>query len=281
MSRTRSSFAVQRTDDDFAIESMRKMERELSTEEYTRILQGLKKWATRTKVNSKSATGMGIARLIEKIAEDGRITTEDESLILGVVAAQQGWWSILILMDTLVLAIFTPLLSYEQPEDNGFFEGEQKRNLLFAYRLAVSLTYFSAFLQLFTTLLLFALSSLLFEIKSVIFLFVHCHSLLCGLNNFGMMALVPGMCIAPMLSQVLAIGFDDALPTVIIGSITFVAAIIMYAKVIKPVFVGLFNEEFQILEMETSQTFKLGSKELCIPEDNESSTSSSIYRPRS
>merc|ERR1711935_178820 len=116
-------------------------------------------------------------------------------------------------MDTLVLAIFTPLLAYEQ----------QRRNILFAYRLVVALTYFSAFFQLFMTLLLYAMSSLLFEIKSVIFLFVHCHGILSGMNTFGMMCLVPGMCIAPMLSLVLTIGFDDALPTIIIGSIALVA----------------------------------------------------------
>merc|ERR1712008_117345 len=102
-------------------------------------------------------------------------------------------------------------------------------------------TYFSAFLQLFVTLLLYALSCFLFEIKSVIFLFVHCHGILSGLNTFGMFCLVPGMCISPMLSMVLAIGLDDALPTLIVGSITFVAALVMYSRIIKPTFIGLFN----------------------------------------
>jgi hypothetical protein len=66
----------------------------------------LKIWATTTKENSKTATGKGIARLVEKIAEDGRVTKEDENIILHTIEGQRGWWSSLIVMDTLIFCYF-------------------------------------------------------------------------------------------------------------------------------------------------------------------------------
>ena len=140
--------------------------------------KALKDWATLTKENSITASGAGLARLIEKITENGRITREDESLIREILNNQQGWWTLIILMDTLIMAVIMPLLIYETHSDNGHFSDTTTKIIVSAYYFFLTSTFYMSLLQLFPTLLLWALSSFLFEVQSILFMLVRFHSLL-------------------------------------------------------------------------------------------------------
>lgn len=218
-----------------------------SAVESVKMLRELKIWATTTKQNSRTATGKGIARLVEKIAEDGRVTKEDENIILYTIEAQRGWWSSLIVMDTLILAIFAALMIYEQPPDSTeHFSEETRTILLFAYNTCIAFTFFGALVQLFVILLLFALTSYTFEVKAIIFFFVQCHSLLVTLNSGGMLFILPGMTISPVLGQILNVGLLHAIPSIVMSAVAIILVVYVYVQHIEPVFMALYNQEYGV-----------------------------------
>lgn len=224
----------------------------MSAAENLQVLRELKVWATDTKEKSKTATGKGIARLVEKIVQDGRVSKEDENIILYTIEAQRGWWSSMIVMDTLILAIFAALLIYEQPAatpDSQLFSSETREILLYVYNTCIALTFYGALVQLFVVLLLFALTSYTFEVKAVLFFFVNCHSLLVALNSYGMAFILPGMTISPVIGQILHVGFWYSIPSIILAIAAIFLVIYIYYVFIEPVFTGLYNQEF---EMRTS-----------------------------
>jgi len=218
-----------------------------SAAENLQVLRDLKIWATETRRTSRTATGKGIARLVEKIASDGRVTKEDENIILYTIEAQWGWWSSMIVMDTLILAIFAALLIYEQPStmpDPGLFSAQTREILLFIYNTCTALTFYGALVQLFVILLLFALTSYTFEVKAVLFFFVNYHSLLVRLNSYGMVFILPGMTISPVIGQILHVGFWYSTPSIILSITTIALVTYIYLSFIDPVFTGLYNQEF-------------------------------------
>ena len=225
----------------------------MSAAENLQVLRDLKIWAEETKKNSKTATGKGIARLVEKIAKDGRVSKEDENIVLYTIEAQRGWWSSMIVMDTLILAIFAALLIYEQPPAQPeLFSSQTREILLFIYNTCIALTFYGALVQLFVVLLLFSLTSYTFEVKAVLFFFVNCHQLLVALNSYGMTFILPGMTISPVIGQILHVGWFHSIPSIILSITTIVLVMYIKAAYIEPVFTGLYNQEFEMASRQDS-----------------------------
>ncbi|CAJ1966369.1 unnamed protein product [Cylindrotheca closterium] len=229
----------------------------MSAAENLQVLRDLKIWAAETKKTSRTATGKGIARLVEKIVADGRVSKEDESIILYTIEAQRGWWSSMIVMDTLILAIFAALLIYEQPAakaDPELFSAQTREILIFIYNTCIALTFYGALTQLFVILLLFALTSYTFEVKAVLFFFVNCHSLLVALNSYGMAFILPGMTISPVIGQILHVGFVYSIPSIILSIASMIMVSYIYLVYIEPVFTGLYNQEFEMTQRADSKS---------------------------
>eukprot|EP00592_Proboscia_alata_P005757 CAMPEP_0194371990 /NCGR_PEP_ID=MMETSP0174-20130528/20301_1 /TAXON_ID=216777 /ORGANISM="Proboscia alata, Strain PI-D3" /LENGTH=294 /DNA_ID=CAMNT_0039150245 /DNA_START=106 /DNA_END=990 /DNA_ORIENTATION=- len=241
---------------------------DFSDDDYDKVIKALKDWATLTKENSITASGAGLARLIEKITENGRITREDESLIREILANQQGWWTLIILMDTLIMSVIMPLLIYEKHSDNGHFSETTTEIIVWAYYFFLTFTFYMAILQLFLTMLLWALSSFLFEVQSILFMLVRFHSLLTYMNNGGL-AIVPGLIIAPLLGHVLMVGPYQSIPGICFGSFTLFGGFYLYLAVIKPIFMDLFKSQSaeKYAWMENDPKFDMNSRKSDVNEE--------------
>ncbi|CAJ1961305.1 unnamed protein product [Cylindrotheca closterium] len=206
----------------------------------------LKTWATTTKQSSRTATGKGIARLVEKIAHDDRVSIEDENLILETISVQRGWWATLVVMDTLIVALSTAMLCFEDVTDNGHWSEAAGERILFAYHALLALLLYITVCHLTMVLLVSGLSTYIFEVKGILTFFVRCHNLLVHVNFSGMIFIVPGFLFVPALAQVYSYGLWHAIPSIAMCLSTFVFIAWMYVRVIRPLFTGLYNEEYDI-----------------------------------
>lgn len=229
--------------------------------ENKKFINSLETWGATTKAKSITGTGKGIARLVEKIAQDGRVTIDDESLILEAINAQRGWWSTLVLMDTLVILFGTTQLNFANPSDNGHWSEEAGKRLLFAYHaLLAGLLYFTV-IHMMMLLLLSGLTSYIFEVKGILTFFVRCHTLLVHVNFSGFLFQLPGMCFVPVIAQTYSFGLLHALPALVFCCIATSGFFVIYGKVIKPLFIGLYNEEYNIGSYADLETEKTGEME--------------------
>mmetsp|Transcript_7557 Transcript_7557/g.18191 ORF Transcript_7557/g.18191 Transcript_7557/m.18191 type:complete len:285 (+) Transcript_7557:31-885(+) len=211
-----------------------------------KFILDLQSWATAKKEKSKTATGKGIARLVEKIAYDGRVSIEDENLILETIAVQRGWWATLVVMDTLIVALTTAMLCFEDVTDNGHWSEAAGGRILFAYHTLLAFLLYFSICHLTMLLLISGLSTYLFEVKGIITFYVKCHSLLVHVNFSGMIFIVPGFLFVPALAQVYSYGLLHAIPSIVMSACTFALLAWLYARVIRPLFTGLYNEEYDI-----------------------------------
>lgn len=211
--------------------------------ENKKFIHNLKTWATAKKANSYTVTGKGIARLVEKIAKDGRVSIEDEALILETISVQRGWWAILIVMDTLICALATAMLNYEALRDNGLWSQEDGGKILFAYHTIASFLLYFTNLHLMMLLLLSALTSYIFEMKGILTFFVQCHTMLVHVNFTGLLLQIPCFLLLPPLAQMYSYGFKHSLPSMILTGTSVVLMGLLYTHV-RPLFVGLYNEEY-------------------------------------
>lgn len=172
------------------------------------------------------------------------MSIEDENLILETINVQRGWWLALIVMDTLVVALFTGMMVHEELPNNGHWSETARNRLIFAYNTNLALSLYFCIYHLMVVLLLFALSSYMFKVKGIMFFFVECHSLLVTVNFGGMILLVPGVILSPLFGQLITQGLALATPSIIFTIFAFSFNAYVYLKVIKPVFKGLFNAQY-------------------------------------
>lgn len=233
--------------------------------ENRKFIRHLKSWATNTKEKSITATGKGIARLVEKIAQDGRVSVEDENLILETISVQRGWWATLVVMDTLIVALSTAMLCFEDLTDNGHWSEASGERILMAYHTLLTCLLYFTVVHLNMVLMISGLSTYIFEVKGVIIFFVRCHTMLVHVNFAGMIFIVPGFLLAPVLAQVYSYGVGHALPSILLSLFSFALMIFLYARLVKPLFIGLYNEDYDIASFsryESEDTDLTGPKQV-------------------
>lgn len=214
-----------------------------------------RRWASAKKKSSATATGKGIARLVEKIAHDGRFSVEDENLILETIAVQRGWWATLVVMDTLIVALATAQLCFEDLPDNGHWSRRKAERILFAYHTVLATMLYFTSCHLVLVLVVSGLSTYIFEVKGIITFFVRCHNVLVHVNFSGLILTAPAFLVVPVLAQLYSYGWPHALPSVILCARSFLVIGLAYSRVIKPVFIGLYIEEYDIgSEIDGDQT---------------------------
>ena len=204
--------------------------------ENKKFINKLKRWASAKKKSSATATVKGIARLVEKIAHDGRVSVEDENLILET----------LVVMDTLIVALATAQLCFEDLPDNGHWSKRNAERILFAYHTVLATMLYFTVCHLVLVLVVSGLSTYIFEVKGIITFFVRCHTVLVHVNFSGLILTVPAFLVVPVLAQLYSYGWPHALPSVILCAGSFLVIGLSYSRVVKPVFIGLYVEEYDI-----------------------------------
>jgi len=206
----------------------------------------LKNWGIAKKGESKTVTGKGIAHLVEKIAHGGRVSNEDENLILETIAAQRGWWSVLVVMDTLIVTLTTAMLCFEDLTNNGNWSKASGERILFAYHTLLAFLLYFTICHMTILLLVSGLSTYIFEVKGILTFYVQCHSLLVHVNFSGIAFMCPCCLCVAVLAQVYSYGFWHAFPAIALCLCTFGLIAGFYGRVIRPLFTGLYNEEYGI-----------------------------------
>jgi len=165
----------------------------------------VQRWAVDVMANSTSFTTVALARMLHKIARDGRIDDSDEKTVKDLLGKQQQVWNVLLIILTLVLGALLPML-VEVPErsaldvDEASLDAGTYAVLLQAYALSLTLAFAVAFFQLFLTAMFYVFTTYLDETRDIVWFFFHFRRWLTFLNA----AVVP---LAPCLIAVTITGF--------------------------------------------------------------------------
>ena len=212
---------------------------------HTKMVQQLVVWARHEKAKSKSVTGKGLAALVESIAEDGRVTEEDEHVIRQTLYGQQGMWAVIITIDTLILTMLVPLLLADQLEprsDVDRFSDSTLENLYFGYNFVACMTFFFTCYHILMTTFFYACSSYLLDTESVLQFYVNFSGCISFINLSGF-PITFGTVVAVALGQAIIWGPTKSIPAISMASTSLCAILVFYLVVLKPRFLKIFARE--------------------------------------
>jgi len=212
---------------------------------HTKMVQQLVVWARQEKAKSKSVTGKGLAALVENIAEDGRVTEEDEHVIRQTLYGQQGMWAVIITIDTLILTMLVPLLLADQLEprsDIDRYSDTTLENLYFGYNFVACMTFFFTCYHILMTTFFYACSSYLLDTESVLQFYVNFSGCISFINLSGF-PITFGTVVAVALGQAIIWGPTKSIPAISMASTSLCAILVFYLVVLKPRFLKIFARE--------------------------------------
>ena len=174
-------------------------------------------WSTEAISHAVSFTGLAIACIVARVAEDGTVNQEDDLAVRNLLERQQGAWNMALVMDTLVMSMLLPLLLFEElePPSNDLLSPDLADRMIWVTNTLVGFAFFITCLHVGLCSIAYIVTSYLTDTLDILCFFATFYRLISAMN----VAILPVMVALGMvaaLGNVLLYGTHRALPVIIL-----------------------------------------------------------------
>lgn len=188
----------------------------------------LQAWSAHAIQHASSFTGLAIACIVARVAEDGHVNDEDKAEVQSLLERQQGAWNMALVMDTLIMSMLLPLLMFEQlaPPGPELLDDTTAEAMIWVSNALVAFAFFITCLHIALCSMLYLFTSYLTDTLDILWFFATFYRWITLIN----VALVP-ICLSIMavaaIGNVLLYGLNRAFAVIGLCGLTLLFIVVL------------------------------------------------------